>query len=157
MARTIPLPRGLFAVVDDQDYDFVSQFNWHIVKDGKTFYARRSVMVGGKQKAIIMHREILNAPKGVDVDHVNGDGLLNTRSNLRLATASQNQMNRSMDRRNKTGVKGVIMVRSTGKYRAGIMANKIAIDLGYYRTLTEAAEARKSAEKIYHGQFARQT
>jgi len=89
--REIPLSNRGIAIVDDEDYDFVSQWSWYQTYDG---YAARSVWDGrnGKLNRVRMHRAILGLQKGI-CDHVNRNKLDNRRSNLRPATARLNSLN----------------------------------------------------------------
>ena len=85
--RTIPLTRGLFATVDDEDYDWLSKYSWHARECRKEgWYAARQVSMKGRksQHTVFMHREIVGATKSQRVDHYDGQGLKNTRSNLRV-------------------------------------------------------------------------
>lgn len=91
----------------------------------------------------------------MDVDHIDGNGLNNQRSNLRLCTASQNTINRNIPRNNTTGVKGVVLRKSKNRYMAQIGVSGKVIYLGMFKTLHEAAGARKLAEIKYHGDFIR--
>lgn len=89
--KRIPLTFGFEALVDDADYELVSKIKWLYHppgNGGKTGYARMS-----KKPGVMMHRLITSAPKGVQVDHTNRDGLDNRRDNLRLCNATQNKAN----------------------------------------------------------------
>lgn len=90
-ARWIPLTQGKFALVDEADYEWLNQWNWQL-SNGYAVRSRR--IPKGKRQAIYMHRVVCNAPIGTEVDHLDSDGLNNRRSNLRIATTSQNQRNR---------------------------------------------------------------
>lgn len=106
------------------------------------------------KKHTVLHRLIMNTPKGYVTDHINGDKLDNRRENLRICTQHQNSMNTRISKNNKSGVKGVSTTPS-GKYRARIMLNGVEIGLGRYETLEEAAKARKRAERKYFGEYVR--
>ena len=83
--KNIPLTKNLYSTVDDSDFEELSRYSWRALKGDGTFYAARSYRVNGHQKTMLMHRQILNAPKGIPVDHViNRDGLDNRRGNIRL-------------------------------------------------------------------------
>lgn len=99
--KNIPLTQGMFSKVDDADYKSLSKYKWHYSKDKSHGYAVR----GQGQKTIYMHRELMLPGLGMVVDHVNNDGLDNTRSNLRVCTSSQNNANRVPTA--KSGFKGV--------------------------------------------------
>jgi len=118
-------------------------------KKYKTFNYDQYVEVDGK----LLHRIIMNPPKGLIVDHINHNGLDNRRSNLRLCTNSQNQMNRTKTRANTSGYKGVRYNKNTGKYQACITANKRNFYLGTFETAEEAVKAYRKAAKRLHGKF----
>lgn len=97
MAKQIRLAQGFSTLVDDEDYDWLNQWKWHamVLREGNLIYASRAVRgADGKQHPLMMHRFILNPPKGVEVDHMNGNALDNRRSNIRLASRAENLRNR---------------------------------------------------------------
>ena len=108
MTQHIPLynraKRPLFAIVDDQDFERLIDYRWRLNSKG---YAIRSYSMDGKEVLIGLHREIMQPPPGLVVDHINHDKLNNTRANLRLLTQQQNLVNRRVFRNNDTGFKGV--------------------------------------------------
>ncbi len=154
MAREIPLTQGQVTLVDDDDYDWLMQWKWIAAYSpvNNRYYVHRR---DGKNKTIIMHREILNAPKGFHVDHINLDTLDNRRENLRVATNSQNQYNKPLQKNNTSGYKGVTYFKQFGKWVARIRVNNKSIYLGVFDTPEAAADARKIAAIELHGEFAR--
>ncbi len=104
-----------------------------------------------------MHRQILGLQFGDkrEVDHIDGDGLNNTRANLRLCSSSQNKMNIGRRTDNKAGFKGVSWHNVMNKWRARIKINGKEIRLGYFNTPVEAAEVYRHNASKYHGEFAR--
>ena len=107
--KQIPLTQGKFSIVDDEDFPLLSQFKWYAHLEHGYFYATRASSrdkVTGKQKVISMSRFIMNAPKGMLVDHKNGDTLDNRRKNLRICTHAENGRNRTKIN-NKHGFKGL--------------------------------------------------
>lgn len=155
MAKRIPLTRGLYALVDDEDYERLSQSKWHAQKGWKEeFYAAHSTT------RLRMHRIILNAADGVLVDHKNHNGLDNQKDNLRICDRSSNEGN-SLKRHlyrgrpTRSKYKGVYIDRRSGKWAAGVMCRGIR----YRRSdfVTEEAAAHwydEKAMKLF-GQFAR--
>jgi predicted DNA binding protein len=135
--------------VDYEDYLFYK--NKHIIIDPKG-YALRSLPRNKKEhRKVRVHREIMNAPEDVQIDHINGDKLDNRRCNLRFATGSQNQHNRIKYKTNTTGYKGV--VRHGKKFRAVITAHGTKHNLGTYDTPEKAAVMYNLAAIKYHGAF----
>lgn len=149
--KEIPLTQGLVALVDDDDYEWLMRRRWHANRNRPTakFYAQSVI----NKKNTIMHRLILGARKGEQVDHINGDGLDNRRTNLRICNGSQNQHNRKLQINNKSGYKGVYFNKR--KWTARIVVNNKKIYLGRFTDPTEAARAYDEAAKKLHGEFAR--
>lgn len=155
--RTIELTKGFCATVDDEDYARLSGMKWHAwVKtrsDGtRAIYAQCNA---GK-----MHRIIMNAPRGVLVDHIDGDSLNNTRANLRLVTVGENNMNRrGVFMRSgcftSSRFKGVTWNRAKGKWQAAIRVDGRSRHLGLFAHEQDAAEAYDIAAAVAFGQFAK--
>lgn len=148
MAKTIELTQGKYAIVDDEDYEYLNRFDWYYNAN----YAIRSVRINRKKKAVLMHRVILNTPEGMLSDHINHDTLDNRKINLRICTRAQNGMNSYKSKHNKSGFKGVHKFRD--KYRAQITFNKKVKTLGFFETTIEAAQIYNKAALKYHGEFA---
>ena len=145
----VPLNLGRVALIDEQDAECVLSRSWFAnPAPGGRFYAMRQE--GGR--TIYMHRTILCAPAHLDVDHANGDGLDNRRSNIRLATRSQNGANRDAPG-SSGGFRGVY--RERGRYRARIWVNDRAKHLGCFDDPVDAALAYDAAASFYFGDFAR--
>lgn len=93
----IPLTRGLFALIDDEDADDISQFRWHALESannpGRYYAYRRARLRPGPSVTLYMHRAIMKPPIGFHVDHINHNRLDNRRCNLRIATQAQNNSN----------------------------------------------------------------
>jgi len=151
----IPLTQGKIAIVDDADYEWLIQYSWHVASNHNTWYARRGIGRPNKHTQIIrMHREIMNPPPGMMVDHVNHDGLDNRRSNLRNVTTTQNRHNGRKQSRNTSGYKGVCWDKYNSKWHVRIGHNGKTTFLGLFDCKVEAAYAYDEAAKILHGEFA---
>ena len=154
--KEIPLTKGQVARVDDEDFEYLSQFNWNAHEEGKTCYAYRGIANGKKRRTNIkMHREIMKVTKGIEVDHVDGDGLNNCRSNLRLCTHQQNHFNTSSRRNSSSKYKGVIWDKSRGKWQAKIKHGGKTVHLGRFASEDTAATAYNRAAMEFYGEFAR--
>jgi hypothetical protein len=153
--REIPLTQGLVAIVDDDDYESLSAYKWHARILGTSRYAGRKVRTGKTFICVHMHRAILPAPIGMDVDHINGDGLDNRRCNLRIATRAQNLQNRGAPKDNKSGYKGVCWHRKTRRWMAQITTAGKHRYLGVFCSPDEAHAVYCAAAKEQHGEFAR--
>ena len=139
--KKIPLTQGKFALVDDEDYERLSQWKWHAAKDYKTYYAR-SRKGGVSKTAVPMHREIIGAKDGQIVDHIDGNGLNNQRGNLRICSNSENILNvRELQSRNSSGVSGVNWCKREEKWFARVQVSGKRAVLGYFQHLEEAAMA----------------
>lgn len=134
--KEIELNRGKIALVDDADYEWLSQYKWSTLQVRHLCYAQRSFKAGDKTKSITMHRFITDCPPKMIIDHIDGNGLNNQRSNLRIVTRRQNQQNRH---ENKTSIyPGVNWNFKRNKWEAGIRINGKTKHLGYFDFELEA-------------------
>jgi hypothetical protein len=124
--KLVPLTQGMYAQVDDADFEIVSKFKWHYAKPeaARSGYAYRYVPPNSTQS---LHRFIMGEPAGYMVDHRDTDGLNNQRHNLRLCNNSQNKMNMPARRDSRFGIKGVYWASSKRRWRAIIAANHWSI------------------------------
>jgi hypothetical protein len=154
--RRIPLTQGKYAIVDPEDYQRLIKYKWHANKAKNTYYAVRRVHVGfNKWKHIKMHREVLNPPDHLFVDHINHNGLDNRIANLRTATPQQNAYNRIHFTKNPSSkYKGVSWNRYKKKWSVQIRYNSKSKFIGFFENEIEAAKAYDKAAKIHHGEFA---
>lgn len=153
MTKLIPLADGRSAIVDDEDFEWLSQWKWHTSNSGSRGYAMRQA--DNPYETIAMHRTILNVDSP-EVDHINLNKLDNRRSNLRPATYTQNRCNQDK----KSGVfssqyKGVSWCKKMNRWRAEVKINKKRVYSEYFFFEPDAAHAYDTAASIHHGEFAR--
>lgn len=157
MTRTIKLTRGHVAVVDDEDFEMFGHLRWHARPSRKTVYATRREWDGEKWANRHLHRDILDAPAGLLVDHRDGDGLNCRRSNLRVASAQQNAANIINSKPGAVPLRGVTPVKAAGgrtRYRAQIALRGRKYSLGVYDTPEAAALAYDVASMSANSGFA---
>jgi hypothetical protein len=140
--------RKWLIMVDDEDYKKLNNFHWQADKYG---IVSRHI---GKKKHILMYRQIMNAPLGIEIDHIDGNRLNNQKSNLRFATSSQNKMNRGPRKDNKSGYKGVSWHKERNKWTARIMINGEYKHLGLFDNILNAVNAYNKIAKTYYGEYA---
>lgn len=157
--KEIPLTQGKVALVDDADFEELSQYKWFAVNTRKAgtgapqWYAARSFRTNAKKILVYMHRCLLNAC-GAQVDHWDGNGLNNQRGNLRVASRLQNNANKKLSVKNISGLKGVSWDRKCGKWKAQATGNGKDHHLGYFNHRVEAGEAYDRKAMELHGNFA---
>jgi len=132
--RTIPLGSGFYAYVDAADYEWLSRWTWYL----QNGYAVRRE----NDKVISMHRELMQAPKGMEVDHKNRNKLDNTRENLRVCTRAENAQNRRKPRNTSSRFWGVSYIKDRAKYRAFVCYQGEVVSCGCFTQEVEAARAR---------------
>lgn len=166
MSKEIQLTQGKVTIVDDDLFEEVNKFKWHINtthdKNHNIFYACRWFGWWQKRKLVLMHLYIYYLKtgsypeKGLELDHVNHDGLDNRFSNLRLATGTQNQANKRILKNNNmtSKYKGVSRYHSNNNWQAQIQVSGKKIHLGYFDSELEAAHAHDTAARLYSKEFA---
>jgi hypothetical protein len=153
MAKQIPLTKGHFAIVDNEDYNELMQWKWSYSGG----YPVRKVQTSTGSKTYCMHRQIMQPPDGYVVDHIDGNRLNNQRCNLRLCTMAQNAINRRPNlSKHSSPYKGVYYHkrRIANPWMARIKHNDIDLHLGVFPTAEDAARAYNAASIELHGEFA---
>lgn len=154
--KEILLTKGMSSLVDDEDFEMLSKFKWYAEKTKSTHYAMCYFYNTDKNRKdhYRMHRKILGCTNRTEViDHIDGNGLNNQKSNLRICTQAQNRLNSKKRLNNKSGFIGVSLFENK-VYRARIHMNKKEYHLGYFKTAIEAAIHRDKIAKSMHGEFA---
>lgn len=141
--KLIPLSSGNFTKVSNEDFNRLKDINWTESSGYAINYDY------GK-----LSRVVLNAPKGLLVDHKNHNTLDNRRSNLRLCTKQQNSWNTRSERRSTSNYKGVSWYKQIGKWKAQITKDGVKHSLGYFKTEEEAARAYDEKAIELFGEFA---
>ena len=157
MVKVITLSKGLEAIVDNEDFEQLSKHSWYAVRHRHTWYATREVQLNYKRRHILMHRDILGFTPGdgLLVDHQNGNGLHNFKSNLRSANNSNNAANtRKHNYITSSKYKGVTSPTGRLKWIAQITVDGLHSYLGSFATEIEAALAYDQAARRAFGQFA---
>lgn len=160
--KQIPLTQSKHALVDDEDFDWLSKKKWcasnvAMSKNNASpeWYAWRTERVDGKRRMVCMH-QVLAKEMGADkVDHINNDGLDNRRENLRDATCAQNNRNTKLRIDNTSGYKGVHLMGNSKKWVASICVNRVKKYLGSFPSKIHAARAYDAAAREHFGEFAR--
>jgi len=148
--KTIPLNHGKVAIVDDEDFEYLSKFKWYAhcrkTNSHDYYYAARFDKLLGRP--VFMHRHILKPSKKMKVDHVDGNGLDNRKQNIRICTHAQNMANRRKFCKSSSKFKGVY--RHKNKWAACIGINNKTKHIGVFSTEEEAhSEYMKKAKQVF--------
>lgn len=146
--KEIKLSQGKVALVDAADFEYLNQWKWSY----SCGYAQRADEAG---KKVYMHRQLLNCPAELFVDHVNRNKTDNRRCNLRIATRAQNTYNAKVPRHNTSGLIGVNWDKAKNKWRAYCSVNNKSITIGRFTCKQTAIEARDAYIKNLRGEYAR--
>lgn len=135
-------------IFDLDDFEKVSKYHWYEENNG---YIRSS----GKKKEdkVLLHRLVIGFPEDIGIDHINHNTLDNRKLNLRIASTSQNAMNRIKSSNNTSGMSGVVWVKSRNKWKSQIKFNGQLIFLGEYDKFEDAEKRRKQAEEEYFREY----
>jgi hypothetical protein len=150
---------GHVALIDEGDYEHVRVHRWYYAPPhgtNRTGYAATTIRVEkGKWRSIGMHRFVMDAPPKLKVDHENGNGLDNRRTNLRYATTMQNNANAAAYSNSKSGYRGVYWTERDHAWAATIHLADRVYFLGRYATAEEAARVYDAKAREFFGEFAR--
>lgn len=149
--RRLELTRGKFALVDDADFPSLTEHRWHAFPAGKTWYAASSC----GRKRVYLHRMILGAEPGMEVDHINGDGLDNRRTNLRLCSHRDNLRNQRKQNGTTSRFKGVTWNQHSRRWYAQSKVNGKRIYIGCFKSEEDAARAYDALARSMFGPYAR--
>lgn len=160
--REIPLTQGKVAIVDAEDCEWLNQWKWYAHREDRgkgdlyiSYAVRTTKKADGRRTTVSMHREILRLNPGESgVDHIDHDGLNNTKVNLRLCTQSQNNAN-GRKRKGASRYKGVNWRKRGRKWRSEIRLNYKSYYLGLFVDEIEAACAYDAKAKELFGEYAK--
>jgi hypothetical protein len=148
--KEIKLRDGEIVLVDDEDFEWLNRWRWKLENRSNKYACRFDSTI---RNTILMHRIIMQTPKGKQTDHINHNGLDNRKENLRVCTCAENSMNQNIQKRNKYGYKGI---RKIGKkWQAYITLNKKWIHIGVYLSAEDAAKAYDKTAISLFGDFAK--
>jgi len=150
--RNIELTHGKIALIDEEDWDKVKDFHWYLVKEHRTHYAKAYDYSYKPRKSIRMHRLILGIKdSSIKIDHEDGNGLNNQKTNLRKVTIGQNNKNKqNISSNNKSGYIGVYWYKAGNCWRAQVRCEGKAYHLGNFKCPKEAALVRdKKAIELF--------
>ena len=154
-SQEISLTRGLVAIVDVEDFEYLSQWKWFALTNKGSYYAALKCNASSPAHTHCEHRLLLIIPKNKECDHKDGDGLNNRRSNLRISTHQQNLCNQRNQRKpNSSPYKGVSWRKDIGKWAAYFNKNGRRTHLGVFIDEWEAALAYNAVAIEYYGDFA---
>jgi len=155
MAKLIPLIgkyAGNSAIVDDDDYEYLSGWKWHgAFREPNLIYASRVQ----NDRLFLMHIEILGKRENLEIDHKDGNGLNNQRDNLRHCTHAENQRNRRVGSNNTSGFRGVYLDKQTNKWIAKIKMNGKIRRVRGFNTPEDASKKYNQLAQEWFGEYAR--
>ena len=154
--KEISLTKGAIAIVDDEDFERISEHSWALNSVGG-YAVRKGSKNRGEPRTVQMHREILQAPVGIQIDHINGNPLDNRKGNLRYADVQRNAFNRGKPTVRCSSIyKGVYKRKNKPNWKARIKYNDKHVELGTYVDEAYAAVVYNFAAAIFFGDFRRE-
>lgn len=151
--KKIKLTQGQVALIDDEDFEFLSKWKWHAIKGYRNFYAARCEPRPTNKSFTVRMHSVLTGEAG-SVDHIDGNGLNNQKSNLRLCTVAQNNMNSKPYMNSTSKYKGVSFDKDRNTWRAAIKKEGKDYSLRRHKTEESAARAYDKKAKELFGEFA---
>lgn len=151
--KKIQLTQGKIALVDDCDFEELSKYNWCVSERYNTSYAKRGF--GKPHRTLLMHRVIMNAKKGQEIDHRDGNGLNNQKENLRFCNHSENLYNQSLQKGKSSQFKGVYWQKENKNWVSRLKINGRNISLGSFENEISAAKAYDYAAIKHFGEYSR--
>jgi hypothetical protein len=152
--KRIPLTQGKYAIVDDEDFEWLNKWKWCALINKYTWYACRWIQIEkNRGKIIFMHRLIMNTPEGMHTDHKNHKGYDNRKYNLRICTQTQNLQNRAIQK-GHSRYKGLYLNENRSKWRGQIRCNGKKHCLGTFKNEIDAAKAYDKKAIELFGEFA---
>jgi len=153
--KKIKLTRGKFAIVDDEEYEWLNKYKWYCDYKGYANRAEKRSETGRqKRKSLAMSRDIMKPPDGLLVDHINHNPLDNRKINLRICTISENMRNRKMAKNCKSGYKVVCFRKDRNSWIAYIKHSGRSWVLKHCKTKEDAALVYNEKAKELFGEFA---
>ena len=159
MEQNLYLGNSIHTTVDDEDYYWLSQWNWNAVSIKNKIYVKRSkkkgVLKSGVKYEVFLHRVIMRCnDSNLVVDHIDGNPLNNQKSNLRICTKAENNRNTSSHKNSSSKYLGVTYDKARNKWNAQLMVNGKRVLTKRYITEIEAAKAYDVAAALYVGVYA---
>jgi hypothetical protein len=159
MATLLYLGNDLYTTVDDEDYYWLSQWNWNAVKIKDKLYVKRGVkkakLKTNVKYELFLHRVVMKCTNSeLVVDHIDKNPLNNQKSNLRICTKAENNRNTSSHKNSSSKYLGVSYDKARNKWQAQLMINGKKVLMKRYITEKEAAEAYDQAAKLHSGEYA---
>lgn len=152
MAAILKTINSRDVLVDESDMEMLAAYRWRFV--GR--YIASTKRGASKETTLLLHRVIMNAPKGVEVDHINGNPFDNRRCNLRFATRMQNEQNaRKISKPCTSRYKGIYWNKRKKRWHAQIRVNRVRVHLGMFKDEEVAARKYDEAARRYFGEYAR--
>lgn len=143
----ITTTNGVDFIIDKEDEELVRKYKWYAT------ISKSGIQTIISSDRVILHRLLFDFPKNVEIDHIDLNRLNNSRSNLRICTHQQNQVNQPLQKNNNSGVSGVSWYSARNKYRARIKIGQKDIHLGYYEKFIEAVQARNVGMECMFGEY----